>query len=339
MRNYKADNIRFFLIFLVVFGHLLELFSGAHRDLIYRFIYSFHIPALIFITGYFARFNPKKILFSLVWPYLLLQTLYLLFQGYVIKGAESVTLNYTTPHWLLWYLLVVIFYYLLIPVLQRQTKTEKITVFVVAVAVSLLAGFDSSIGYYLSLSRFFTFLPFFVAGFYCGNGLQFAGKLALDNKKTLVMLLVCLAVLIPAMYGILSNGQLYSRNVLYGSYSYEKAAYSWVQRSVLLMAGFGWIGVLFAVAPGKKLPLVSMIGKNTLPVFLFHGFAVRLLGKLKIFQSSQTGNILLAAVIALGLLLLLGNPGSAWLCKWGFTGHWLSRLTGSQKREKKRIRA
>jgi len=66
---------------------------------------------------------------------------------------------------------------------------------------------------------------------------------------------------------------------------------------------------------------------------------VRLLGKLKIFQSSETGNILLAAVIALGLLLLLGNPGSAWLCKWGFTGHWLSRLTGSQKREKKRVRA
>lgn len=333
-RDYRADNIRFFLIFLVVFGHLLEQFSGKYTDLLYRGIYSFHIPALIFLTGYFARFDAKKIMLSLVWPYLLLQTLYLLFQGYVLKGEATVTLSYTTPYWLLWYLMAVIFYYLLIPMLQREGRTARIVVFAISVGASLLAGFDKNIGYYLSLSRFFCFLPFFVAGFYWGHH---PGSKA--HKARLPLGLVCVAVLLLTMPYILRNGALFTRNVLYGSYSYESAGYTWLRRGVLQLTGFAWIGLLLAVMPGKKLPILSTIGKNTLPVFLFHGFAARLLQKMKIFQYSQLGNLLLAVGITLALVLLLGNPVSGWLCKWGFTGHWIDRLTSRKKSGKERIAA
>ena len=51
-RNYRIDNIRFILIFLVVFGHLLGIMTGSKADLLYRFIYSFHMPVFIFITGH-----------------------------------------------------------------------------------------------------------------------------------------------------------------------------------------------------------------------------------------------------------------------------------------------
>ena len=50
-RDYQFDNIRLLLIFFVVFGHLLESF--AIGSLLYRFIYSFHMPVFIFINGYF----------------------------------------------------------------------------------------------------------------------------------------------------------------------------------------------------------------------------------------------------------------------------------------------
>lgn len=325
LRNYKADNIRFLLIFLVVFGHLLEQFSGKYTDYLYRAIYSFHIPALIFLTGFFAKFNPRKILFSLIWPYFLFQTLYQLFQGYVISGADTVTLSYTTPHWLLWYLLAVIFYYMLIPMLQWDGLLAKGIVFAVSVAVSLLAGLDKNVGYYMSLSRFFCFLPFFVAGFYCGHQPESRG---LAKKIQVPAGLVCLVVLVFAMYYILQNASLFPRNVLYGSYSYASANYSYKERLVLLLTGFAWIGLLFMIMPKKELPLISAIGKNTLPVFLFHGFAMRLLAKERVFHYSQTVNLCLAAAIALVIVLLLGNSVSAWICKWCFTGHWAYALTG-----------
>ena len=56
-RDYSLDNVRFVLIFSVVFAHLLEVcepFTGSW--LIYKFIYSFHMPAFIFLFGYNVKY-------------------------------------------------------------------------------------------------------------------------------------------------------------------------------------------------------------------------------------------------------------------------------------------
>ena len=65
-RDYKMDNIRFFLIFCVLLGHFLELFVGAFSSDLYKIIYSFHMPAFLFLTGFFARFNRRKIVLKLI---------------------------------------------------------------------------------------------------------------------------------------------------------------------------------------------------------------------------------------------------------------------------------
>ena len=71
-RDYLFDNIKFFLIFLVVFAHLLEPKLGDSTvKAAYNVIYSFHMPVFIFVMGYFAKFNPAKILKSIVLPYVL----------------------------------------------------------------------------------------------------------------------------------------------------------------------------------------------------------------------------------------------------------------------------
>ncbi len=329
-RNYKADNIRFLLIFCVVFGHLLELVSGKNTDFIYRLIYTFHMPVFIFLTGYFARFKPKKILLSLIYPYFLFQTLYQLFQAYVIDGAGSATLQYTTPYWILWYLLATVFYYLLIPLLQWESNVGRVCIFVTSVAAALLAGLDNTVGYYMSLSRFFCFLPFFVAGYYMGNSTPNLPKKK-GNWGGQVLFFICLILVAVLEWFTLNDPESYTRQVLYGSYSYAGGGFTWKHRAIFQMLGFAWIGVLFAIVSDRKIPVVSTIGSNTFPVFLFHGFVVRLLGKEAVFQYAQTENILLAAGIALAVLLLFGNPCSAWICKWFFTGHWLEALGNRKK--------
>lgn len=49
-RSSRFDNLRALLILLVVFGHCQELIQ---KNLLYRVIYSFHVPAFIFLSGYF----------------------------------------------------------------------------------------------------------------------------------------------------------------------------------------------------------------------------------------------------------------------------------------------
>lgn len=56
-RDYYFDNAKFILIFLVVFGHLMQPFVADYDSvhILYIFIYTFHMPAFILISGYFAK--------------------------------------------------------------------------------------------------------------------------------------------------------------------------------------------------------------------------------------------------------------------------------------------
>ena len=60
-RIYFFDNLRALLIFLVVLGHMFEIFVSRISDIAYVFIYLFHMPLFVFCSGYFAKFNPGRI--------------------------------------------------------------------------------------------------------------------------------------------------------------------------------------------------------------------------------------------------------------------------------------
>ncbi len=56
-RDYLYDNYKAFLIFLVVIGHFIEP-AYMNNNFLYTlkwFIFAFHMPAFIFISGYFSK--------------------------------------------------------------------------------------------------------------------------------------------------------------------------------------------------------------------------------------------------------------------------------------------
>ena len=62
-RTVKWDNAKAGLIFLVVFGHFAEIFcedKDFYKSMFF-FIYSFHMPAFIFITGMLGRKRVEKL--------------------------------------------------------------------------------------------------------------------------------------------------------------------------------------------------------------------------------------------------------------------------------------
>ncbi len=301
-RLYKFDNLKAVLIFLVVFGHFLELVQG-HR-LLYLTIYSFHMPLFIFITGYFAHFDSKKILSGLVFPYCVFQILYTYFERIVLEN-ENLTLTFLRPRWILWYLFAMIVYYLLIPFFDVKSKKQRIAAVTGMVLLALLSGYDSKVGYDYSSARIFTFMPFFYAGYYLSDTGNMLFNTYRGHQKSYMLKGVVSAGAAALMVMVLSTDVI-SKKMLYGSYSYEDAGYNiWIKLLILVFASV-WTAVFMLMAPDKKIPMLSEIGKDTMPVFLLHGFIVKLIDK----QCRAMGESLplaWAVVLSAAVVLVLGN--------------------------------
>jgi len=345
-RLYGYDNVKFILIFLVVLGHLLEISSPfPGKDLLYKLIYSCHMPVFIFISGFFAKHSSSKIVFHQIYPYVLFQILYIAFHYLVLypNADGSVPWQFTTPYWLLWYLLAMIFYYMLTPLLHQQSWWQCGIVVVICSIVSILAGYQNEIGFFLTLSRFFVFLPYFVLGYYLGRHKTALGTFwsKLSVKNVAAGLLSTIAMIGVVVY--LLQDTIIKTNMMYGSYSYAAAWYTAGIRLQLLGIGMVWAAFfLFALVPilHCKIPLISTIGKNTLPIFLLHGFFMRYAGAMGIFTENAQGDLLQLTLCALAILLILGNAVVAKLFPYIFSGrllellwHWNSSIKQNKEHE------
>ena len=304
-REYGFDNLRGILIFLVVLGHLLEScgsFRGA--GFLYRTIYAFHMPAFLFLTGYFARYDREKIIQGMLIPFILFQTAYLLFDGWLNNG--EVELQYTMPHWLLWYLMVCIGCHLLLPMYETDAFRQQLLALGITFSLSLLAGFDETVGYRLSLSRFLVFQPWFLLGYYCrcGGWLGMIDRWDRDRLLLLKLLLtaaVCVLALLMHLFA-------FRPELLYGAHSYGNLDYGPAERLVAGIAALAWIGFGFLVLLPLvrwRLPMLTALGQNTMPVYLLHGFVVRYIQKRQPGMLETPWQVLLVAVL---ILAVLGNP-------------------------------
>ncbi|MBQ4565030.1 MAG: acyltransferase family protein [Oscillospiraceae bacterium] len=315
-RDHAFDNIRGLLIFSVVLGHLLEIcvpFLGSNY--LYQLIYSFHMPAMIFLLGYFARFSLRKLLCSWLIPYVLLQVGYICFETYVLK--KPTPLQFLTPHWILWFLAVGLYYQLLIPLYDRKTCLCKGLILGGSILLALAVGYVDAIGYSGGLSRFFVFQPFFLMGFYAARrpkGTVTARSRLLVALISLGAFLVCAVIL----YRIEPSNAM-----LFGAHPYSALGHNAGLRGFFLFMGLCMIVFLCygcRTLLNRRLPLLTYLGQNTLSVFLLHGFALKLLGRYAPQLLRRPWGVLLCA---LGLLLLFGNPWVGKAVKFLCSDRWL----------------
>lgn len=288
-RNYKIDNIRFLAMFLVVFAHMIELFADCEQNIIYRTIYSFHMPLFIFISGYVAKFDKEKIFFKFLTTYFVFQTLYKVFDCLYVQGSESILITYSNPYWFLWYLFVLIIYYLLIPVFDVQ-KDKQLYVVLVSFVCALILGFDTSIGYEVSLSRMISFFPFFLMGYYSGSN-HFFDKYNKDK-----WFIFC------SLFGI-CTGFFYLKNcgvptkALYHVQAYSVVGYSIFDKIMIYAISLFWIVLLMSVIPNIKVKLFTFLGQHTFYVYLLQGFIIKILAKNNFFTYNRVINLVLSISI------------------------------------------
>lgn len=313
-RDYSFDNLKFILIILVVFGHLIEICSNYGRESnVYKIIYSFHMPLMIFISGFFAKFNKKKILnFTIL--YIVFQLLYTVFLKYGLKSDVDIQLF--KPEWLMWFLLVSVYYMILIPLVKvnfnnGNLKRNYIKIFVIltlSVLISLFIPYIKKIGYYLSLSRFFAFLPYFLLGFYIRKYIEFKGEnniIKQERKLFFKVLFGILTLTSVILVILLVNVNAYHFMGSFGYYS--KYPSNPFVKLFSMFCAISWIGFLtYTLKINRKLPVISRIGQNTLVIYLLHGFIIKLLEHFNIFEKYQV-NLLFILLFAISIVLLLGN--------------------------------
>ena len=95
-RDLYWDTLKFIMIFFVVYGHTISGFGpdGSFNRAMYNFIYSFHMPLFVFISGRFSHIRDvdkyKRGLLRILETYIVFQ----LIRSFMpILYGRSLTLN------------------------------------------------------------------------------------------------------------------------------------------------------------------------------------------------------------------------------------------------------
>ncbi|MPW42948.1 acyltransferase family protein [Acinetobacter guerrae] len=298
MRDTSLDKAKGLLIFLVVFGHILERFIGWNdlSGILLTFIYSFHMPAFIFISGLFFKNHKlfEKTLFFIVLA-VSFQLLYLGFNlifidhqnwlGWVIK-----------PYWILWYLWGMVAWSLLTSLLIKSRYP-----LLIAILASLGIGLSPFNNYLFSIGRIFVFLPFFVIGAIYGksflNTFQKSSYWLWITSASLMILIIALAFLQPNHYW------------LYGSLSYQQLQMNPLNGIVtrLMLFFLAICGTISLLACASKLPeFFRALGEQTLAIYLLHGFFIIALSHFAFIATTHPVlNIICCLVISSMLCIIL----------------------------------
>ena len=279
------------------------------------------MPFFLFLTGYFAKFDTKKILWNFLIPYGVFQTVYTIFEGWLTQS--QVELQYTKPYWILWYLMACLLYHLLLPMFTVKKRRQRLLALGITFGLSLLAGYDRTLGYQLSLSRFFVFQPWFLLGYYSRqeNLLERISNLDKDRKLMLGGICTAAALILPLIMHLFG----FSYQILYGSHSYDALNYGPWERLFAAVTALAWIGFgILVLRPllHWPLPMLTALGQNTMSVFLLHGFVVRYL------YCTQTGLLhspWMLVLITVLILAVCGNPLLGKGFRWLFSGDYLKQ--------------
>ena len=265
IRDIRFDTLKGFLILTVVFGHFFthDASHGILSEAMANFIYSFHMPLFVFISGYFSN-NHNVIRGGAK----LLET-YIVFQ--LIKGVAyhySVWWLLFMPGPMLWYLIALIiwrFGYAAIDKLGIKV-TWHLIAFLIFVAI--VAGFVPRIGREFALSRTIVFAPYFFLGV-MAKDMQIIDVL----KKKLNWKLCVIILSISLVTGVLcAINSIDMRTTFSGTVPYPEEG-TWCYAMARLVTYF--TSAIFSMAFIRlfsfETNIFSKIGKDSLKYYMFHG--------------------------------------------------------------------
>ena len=251
------DNMKGFLIILVVFAHFLYQFQSGRflADALVDFIYLFHMPAFIFVSGYFGKSknsrSPKSIAKLLILYYLFNTAMGFLF------GFESLLI----PVYSYWYLLALAVWRVTAPYLAKINHVQILLV-PAAILVGLLQDVDNT----LAISRIIAFYPFYMAGYLSDP----------DKNKDLIqteykiraqqgaagLLLGCICAFLS--FGFFNH---YDDALVMFPYTDVMELF---ERTLIFATAFFMIYAIRYLCPAGRISGVTVLGQNCIWIYILH---------------------------------------------------------------------
>lgn len=297
------DNAKFYLIFFVVFGHVIQPFTTDLKviEVLYQWIYLFHMPAFIFLSGLFAKgLHDKdylaKLFKRLLIPYIIFHGFYTIY--YLVLGIEGWELTLLNPRWSLWFLLSLFCWNLLLIVFKRIPQGLSITL---SIVIGVAIGYVDSIGHTLSLARTFVFFPFFLLGYW----LTKEHLLLLKKRAIKIVAISFLGLVALGIYLFPS----FSSNWLLSSYSYE--ALGFPQVGGMIRIGIYLVSTLMAISILSLIPrnqfIFTKIGEKTLYIYLLHGLFIHFFRKTDLLKIDNIFDLVGLMIISLLIVMILAS--------------------------------
>ena len=302
-RWYRADNIRFILLFNVIMEHMLTQ-TGCTQYPIITLVVNWSrlitMPGFCFLSGYFSKKTDKcyeTAISDFLLPYLVFNTIFVLIFG---KGADSP--NFLSPTFVYWYFLSMFTWKIMAKALEKMRFILPMS-FVMALAVGLFADVNN----FLSLSRTIVFLPYFLLGMRMSRD----DVAKIENlPKALVIPLVALTL---AVMGWLNLKGFYDHEFYYNWNSYAFFGLGPIEGILWRIVGFVASSVLvvglFSLVPDRPLPVMGDGGRRTMVPYVLHPYIIIDVRYLVAFvPAMDRWYIMLPLAIAMGvgLMKLLG---------------------------------
>lgn len=251
------DNLKGFLIILVVLGHSVQCLNpDFQKDILFRYIYSFHMPLFIFVSGYACyretiKFEMiKKRYLQLMIPYIVWSIIIFITQGHLRLWEMFVY-----PERSLWFLYVLFIITLIHVACVKVSKMvdfhEELFVSIIAIALFVSMFIFRSFGYPI-IAKFFLY---YCLGFYLRKHFSF------QNRKSILI------------YGTLGVFMILAYFCMQGSVpsfmpSDSSIVYRYVYNTIVALMGIMAFMFLFAnKLDGHRLFLTKMGGGNSCNIY------------------------------------------------------------------------
>ncbi|MGW4906345.1 acyltransferase family protein [Streptomyces sp. NPDC004270] len=272
-RDAYFDNAKYLAIVLVAVGHAWEPLRSDSRTVtaLYTFVYAFHMPAFIIISGYFSRgfdaspARVKRLVTGVAVPYVVFEVAYTLFTRWSDHAPDR-EISLLDPLYLTWFLAALFIWRLTTPIWRLLRWPLPL-----ALAVAVLASLTPSIGSDLDLQRALQFLPYFVLGL-CLRPEHFSVL-----RRWSVRLWAVPAALCALAVAYWSVPHLGYRWFFHRDSAEQLGVPAWYG-PVMTLATFGCSLVLVACflawVPGRR-TWFTALGAGTLYGYLLHGFVAQ----------------------------------------------------------------
>ena len=290
-RIYRYDNIKALLIFLVVLGHMTtDYVSDSHLiRWTTLWIYSFHMPAFIFISGLVhkhyiteeraalgikgeTRLRWDKVIGFFLCGYGL--KLFLQFTR-TLMGQHPLWHTIAEPG-IPWYLFVMAEYEALFYLMRKlDGKVKPWKMVTVAFVLSAAVGYFPAINDTFCLSRMINFLPIYMIGYY----LDMKGFNRVLSKTNWMKAVGWVGIIISLAVCRFGKWGLYSwRKWFTGRRSYEFLTdfflyahrYGWCIRIAVWLVAIALTLCIISVIPDRDLGFITTVGSRTLNVYFWH---------------------------------------------------------------------